>query len=199
MKASLKQRSSSAFGNLRLISIPTQRGPFFVDDAELFDVRSRSAPLRGVMPIYRLLQNETTFEPEVVTLMGEVFEDALRSLGLVDRTVPLAELIAKTVIELAQYGERDPVRLKARTLQAIAVKPSAMLTPEEYRRFAELCNEAAKTVDDEIERMMLLRVADQWGRLATYKATKSAQAARKANIFTLSTALLDSREDVSVG
>ena len=47
-----------------------------------------------------------------------------------------------------------------------------MPTPEEYKRFAELCTEAAKTTDDEVERMMLPRVADQWRRLAVYKATK---------------------------
>jgi hypothetical protein len=74
------------------------------------------------MPIYRLLLNDATFEPEV-TRMGEVYEDVLRSLGLVDRTDPLTELIARMVIQLAHSGERDPVRLKARTLQEFNVTP----------------------------------------------------------------------------
>jgi hypothetical protein len=153
------------------------------------------------MPIYRLLQNGTTFEPQVVTLMGEVFEDVLCSLGLIDRTDPLTELIAKTVIEIAQYGERDHVRLKARTLQAIGVEaPRLTLMSEEYRRFAELCTEAAaQTADDEIERMMLLRVADQWRRLATYKATKSAQAVRNSSILAHPSGPPGIGEDVSAG
>jgi len=36
------------------------------------------------MPIHRLIQSGV-FDPEVVTMMGEVFEDVLKTLGLVDR------------------------------------------------------------------------------------------------------------------
>src|SRR5262245_7519322 len=43
---------------------------------------------------------------------GEVFEDLLCTLGLVDFAGPLTDMIAKKVIELAQSGERDPARLK---------------------------------------------------------------------------------------
>jgi hypothetical protein len=39
------------------------------------------------------------------------FEDALRELKLLDRTDPATHLVAKRIIELAQNGERDPVRL----------------------------------------------------------------------------------------
>ncbi len=69
------------------------------------------------MPIYRLLEGEA-FQPEDVAIMGNVFEDVLKELGLVDRDDPVTTLIAKKVIEIAQAGERDPARLKQLTLQA---------------------------------------------------------------------------------
>ena len=69
------------------------------------------------MPIYRLLQREL-FEPEVNTLLGEVFKDVLTTLGLVNRVDPVTELVAEKIIELARAGERDPDRLKQLTLEA---------------------------------------------------------------------------------
>jgi hypothetical protein len=57
------------------------------------------------MPIYRLLEREA-FQPELVAVMGDVFEDVLQTLGLVDREDPLTKLIARKVIELAQTGVR---------------------------------------------------------------------------------------------
>jgi hypothetical protein len=53
------------------------------------------------VPIYRLLKREA-FGPEDVALMGNVFEDLLQTLGLVDREDPVAALVAPKVIELAQ-------------------------------------------------------------------------------------------------
>jgi hypothetical protein len=52
------------------------------------------------------------FPPESVALMGEVFEDVLQTLGLVDRNDLVAELVAHKIIELVRSGERDRVRLK---------------------------------------------------------------------------------------
>jgi len=69
------------------------------------------------MPIYRLVERET-FDPEVVTLLCEVFEDVLNTLGLVDRLDPLTELVAEKIIELAHSGQRDRKRLKQLTLAA---------------------------------------------------------------------------------
>jgi len=56
--------------------------------------------------------------------MGDVFEDVLQTLGLVDRQDPLTEMVAKKVIELAQAGERDPARLKQLTLEAFKGRPN---------------------------------------------------------------------------
>jgi len=69
------------------------------------------------MPIYRLLERES-FDPEVVALLCEVFEDVLATLGLVDRLDPVTELVAEKIIELAKAGERDPARLKELALEA---------------------------------------------------------------------------------
>src|SRR5207249_5899667 len=69
------------------------------------------------LPIQRLVTTGT-FEPEQVAILGEVFEDVLQTLGLVDRQDPLTEMVARKVIELAQTGERDPVRLRQLTLEA---------------------------------------------------------------------------------
>ena len=69
------------------------------------------------MPIYRLLEYET-FDPEVVALLCEVFEDVLDTLDLADRVDPVTELVAEKIIELARTGERDRDRLKELTLEA---------------------------------------------------------------------------------
>jgi hypothetical protein len=69
------------------------------------------------VPIHRLVKTGA-FEPEQVIVLREVFEDVLQSLGLVDRADALTELVAKTVIAVAQTGERDRVRLKQLALKA---------------------------------------------------------------------------------
>jgi hypothetical protein len=72
----------------------------------------------GVMPIRRELQTRA-FGPEDIKIITAAFEDALGQLKLVDRSDPLAEIVAKKMIEIAEQGERDPLRLKDRTLQAL--------------------------------------------------------------------------------
>jgi hypothetical protein len=70
------------------------------------------------MPIYELLKTQGSFEPEEVAMLGNVFEEVLQTLGLVDRQDLATEMVAKKLIELAKAGVRDPDRLKALTLQA---------------------------------------------------------------------------------
>jgi hypothetical protein len=70
------------------------------------------------MPIYALLERQGVFTPEEITVLGNVFEDVLQTLGLVDRKDPVTEMVAKKVVELAVAGMRDPARLKALTIQA---------------------------------------------------------------------------------
>jgi hypothetical protein len=70
------------------------------------------------MPIVRLLQYEA-FRPEDIKVMTAAFEDALSSLGLVDRGDPRTEIVARKIIECAQTGERDPVRLRDSALKSL--------------------------------------------------------------------------------
>jgi hypothetical protein len=70
------------------------------------------------MAIYRLLhQAQFVADPELVDLMGQVYEDAVKALRL-DRGHARTELIARKVFELTKAGERDPARLKDLTIQA---------------------------------------------------------------------------------
>jgi hypothetical protein len=61
------------------------------------------------MPIYRLLQN-MPMGPEEISRLTTAYEQALRAIGIVDRGDPLAELLAKKIIEVAQTGIRDAGR-----------------------------------------------------------------------------------------
>ena len=70
------------------------------------------------MPIYPLLKSQGSFEPEEVAMLGNIFEDVLRTLGLVDRQDPVTEMVATKLVEVAKAGVRDPIRLKALTIQA---------------------------------------------------------------------------------
>jgi hypothetical protein len=70
------------------------------------------------MPIYEILRRQGVFAPDEVAMLGSVFEDVLRTLGLVARKDPMTEMIAKKLLELATAGMRDPERLKALTVQA---------------------------------------------------------------------------------
>ena len=70
------------------------------------------------MPIYEILRRQGVFAPDEVAMLGNVFEDVLRTLGLVDRKDSMTEMVAKKLVELATAGMRDPDRLKALTVQA---------------------------------------------------------------------------------
>jgi hypothetical protein len=75
------------------------------------------------MVIYLLLDEPGVFQPEQVAMMGDVFEEVLKTLGLVDRQDPLVDMIARKIIELAQTGVLDRVRLMQMTLEAFNGKP----------------------------------------------------------------------------
>ena len=70
------------------------------------------------MTVYRLFKDKA-FEPEAITMMTAAFTDVCRTLGLNDSNHPEADTVAKKVIEFAQRGERDPVRLRNHVLQAL--------------------------------------------------------------------------------
>ena len=70
------------------------------------------------MPIRRFI-GDVSFNPETVHAMTMAFDDALKELCLADRNDPLAEMLAKKIIEIAGLGERDPKRLRELALKAI--------------------------------------------------------------------------------
>jgi hypothetical protein len=70
------------------------------------------------MAVYRLLQN-AAFGPDEIERVAIAYEGALRVLGLTDRADPMTEILAKKIIEVAQTGERDPVRICAGAVAAI--------------------------------------------------------------------------------
>jgi hypothetical protein len=71
------------------------------------------------MPIYRLLQN-MPMGPEEISRLTAAYEQALKDIGLVDRDDPIAEMVAKKVIEIAQTGLRDPADIAARVVMELS-------------------------------------------------------------------------------
>jgi len=73
------------------------------------------------MPIYRLLQN-SPLGPEEIAVLTEAYEATLRKLGLVDRNDPIAEIIAKKIIELGQRGVRQAEQLIELAIKELGVE-----------------------------------------------------------------------------
>src|SRR6516165_5335347 len=72
------------------------------------------------MPISNPAEREQeVFGPDTVAVLAVALEDTLRQLRLVDRNDPAVTIVAKTIIELARRGERDPVRLREQAIQSL--------------------------------------------------------------------------------
>jgi hypothetical protein len=74
------------------------------------------------MPIRRFLRGQA-FEPEMISTMSEVLERVCAKLGLTMKDDPAARLVAAKIIELAQRGIKDPVRIGAMVLEEFRAKP----------------------------------------------------------------------------
>jgi hypothetical protein len=72
------------------------------------------------MPILRLLEEHHAFGPNEIRVVSAAFEDALRELQLVDRTDPLTEMVAKSIIELAQRGVLDRAQLCRQAVKSLS-------------------------------------------------------------------------------
>ncbi len=70
------------------------------------------------MPIKRLLVG-SKLEPNEIKALNTAFEQALRSLSLVDRNDPLTELVARKIIEIGATGIHDPARISEIALQQL--------------------------------------------------------------------------------
>jgi hypothetical protein len=73
------------------------------------------------MAIHRLLKDNAAFGPDEIRLMTTCYEDILRRLRLADRSDPVTEMIAKTIIDLTHGGERDPGKLCKRVLRVLSL------------------------------------------------------------------------------
>ena len=71
------------------------------------------------MPNYEILRRQGVFAPDEVSMLSNVFEDVLQTLGLVDRQDPLTDRAAECLVEYAKTGIRDPERLKVITIRAL--------------------------------------------------------------------------------
>jgi hypothetical protein len=76
------------------------------------------------MAIYRLIANGS-FGPDVIEGMTAAYEAALVDLRMIDRSDPLTELIAKSIVNVTATGERDPEIIKERALNALGVRKTA--------------------------------------------------------------------------
>jgi hypothetical protein len=56
------------------------------------------------------------------TILVDAFEGVLEDLGLANRNDPAAQVVANHLVTFAKAGERDPVRLRELTLEAVRVE-----------------------------------------------------------------------------
>jgi hypothetical protein len=70
--------------------------------------------------IHRLM-DKAAFGPDEIRSMSDAYDTALRALGLIDRNDPVTELVAKTIIEIAQTGERNSQRLSTRAIEQLGI------------------------------------------------------------------------------
>jgi hypothetical protein len=74
------------------------------------------------MPIYRLLQGGQ-FGPQEIDQMVRAYEEALKMIGLTDRSSPIAEAIARRVISAYQSGETDQHRMAQKAANGVEARP----------------------------------------------------------------------------
>jgi len=74
------------------------------------------------MPIRRFLDGQA-FEPEMISTMSEVLQRVCAKLDLTMKDDPATRLVAAKIIELAQRGIKDPVRIGAMVLEEFRAKP----------------------------------------------------------------------------
>ena len=70
--------------------------------------------------IQRFVQITAAFDPEATRTLGQAFDMACALLGHTPQPTAVREAIAKSIIEAAKAGERDPVRLREAGLGALS-------------------------------------------------------------------------------
>ena len=70
------------------------------------------------MNVYPFLR-DAVFDPEIIQVMAGTYEEVMGELKLADRDDPLAEVIAKEVIEAARVGVHDVVEMRLWVLNSL--------------------------------------------------------------------------------
>ena len=68
--------------------------------------------------IDRFIQITAAFDPDTTSTLGRAFDMACALLGRTPQPTAVREAIAKSIIEAAKAGERDPVALRDAGLAA---------------------------------------------------------------------------------
>ena len=77
------------------------------------------------MPMQGLLDAEgAVFHPEDIKAIAAAFDTALERLKVTDRKSAMAHF-AKTVIQIAKDGERDPERVSKKVIRLLRDNPQA--------------------------------------------------------------------------
>ena len=74
--------------------------------------------------IYRLIANGS-FGPDEIEVMTAAYEGALIDLRLPDRDDPITEIIARSIVNVTATGERNPVLIRERAINALGVRRAA--------------------------------------------------------------------------
>ncbi len=74
------------------------------------------------MTIRRLLEGNRLGKQEEVERLNQAYRNTLRSLHLVDRNDPIAEIVAKTVIEIGARGVRDPAEISKIAIKQLGIR-----------------------------------------------------------------------------
>ena len=61
-------------------------------------------------------------QPEEISRFTAAYEQALHTLCVKDRDDPLTEMIAKTIIKIAQTGVHDPTQISALAIKQLGVR-----------------------------------------------------------------------------
>ena len=72
------------------------------------------------MTINRLLAR-SLLRPEEIRLLNDAYKRALRALHLVDRNDPLAEIVAKKIVEVSKAGNSDPAQISRLALKELGL------------------------------------------------------------------------------
>ena len=73
------------------------------------------------MAIYRLMQN-STMKPDEISCITAAYEQTLHTLCVKGRDDPLTEMIAKTIIKIAQAGVHDAAQLSVLAITELRIR-----------------------------------------------------------------------------